>query len=266
MRSMSTIVKIGQIPYLNCEPFFHGLALDGIELCPMPPSAMGPLAQAEELDAAPFSLVQCFDLRDRYEILGDMGISVKGPVRSILFYSRVPLSELSGAVVGATQESATAAQLMKVLLEQRYEVRPREYVGLESPKLDAFLLIGDDALATHDRVEGFSYRYDLAEEWLKWKGLPFVFAVWMARRTLETEVKEMLVDRLRKNLVENMDHNLKAIADKREAMGMTSEEIADYLRAFRYVLSEEDRQAIEMFEGAWRSLEPFHERAKEVNT
>jgi len=88
----------------------------------------------------------------------------------------------------------------------------------------------------------------------------------MARRTLEADVKEMLVDRLRKNLVENMDHNLKAIADKREAMGMTSEEIADYLRAFRYVLSEEDQQAIEMFEGAWRSLEPFHARAKEVTT
>ena len=106
----------------------------------MPPSAMGPLAQAGELDAAPFSLVQSFDLRDRYESLGDMGISVKGPVRSILFYSRVPVEDLSGAVVGATQESATAVQLMKVLLEQRYQVRPREYVGLDFPGLDAFLL------------------------------------------------------------------------------------------------------------------------------
>ena len=254
MRSMSTIVKVGQIPYLNCEPFFHGLALDGVELCPMPPSDMGPLAQAEELDAGPFSLVQCFDLKDRYETLGDMGISVKGPVRSILFYSRVPLWELSGAVVGVTRESATAAQLMKVLLEQRYEVSPGEYAGLESPNLDAFLLIGDEALATHDRVEGFPYRYDLAEEWLKWKGLPFVFAIWMVRRTLEADVKGMLAERLRKNLDENMSHNLKAIADKRESMGMAPEEVADYLRAFRYVLSDEDRQAIEVFEGAWRSL------------
>jgi chorismate dehydratase len=266
---MSTIARIGQIPYLNCEPFFHQLALDGVELRPMPPSAMGPLAQAEELDAGPFSLVQCFGLRDRYETLGDMGISVKGPVRSILFYSRVPMWELIGAVVGVTQASATAAQLMRVLLEQRYNARPEEYVGLESPKLDAFLLIGDEALATHDVVDGFPYRYDLAEEWLQWKGLPFVFAVWKVRRTLEAEVKSMLADRLKKNLVENISHNLKAIADKRESLGMTSEEIADYLRAFRYVLSEEDLQAIDVFEGAWRSLsqtKPFPERAKEVTT
>jgi len=250
---MSTIVKVGQIPFLNCEPFFHGLALEGVELCPMPPRAMGPLAQAEELDAGPFSLVQCFDLEDRYETLGDMGISVKGPVRSILFYSRVPLPELSGAVVGVTQESATAAQLMKVLLEQRYEVRPREYAGLEFPWLDAFLLIGDEALATHGRVEGFPYRYDLAEEWLDWKGLPFVFAVWMVRRAMEADVKKMLADGLKRNLADNMRNNLKAIADKREHMGMTSEEVADYLRAFRYVLSGEDRQAIDVFAGAWRA-------------
>ena len=59
-----------------------------------------------------------------------------------------------------------------------------------------------------------------------------------------------------------MNHNLKVIADKREYMGMTSEEVADYLRAFRYVLSGEDRQAIEVFAGAWRSLS----RVKEVTT
>ena len=160
---MSTTARIGQIPYLNCEPFFHGLAMEGVELCPMPPSSMGPLALRGELDAAPFSLVQSFGLRDDYESLGDMGISVIGPVRSILFYSRVPIYELCGAVVGATSESATAVQLMKVLLEQRYEVRPREYTGLEQPDLDAFLLIGDDALTTHGRVDGFPYSYDLAE-------------------------------------------------------------------------------------------------------
>lgn len=249
-------LRIGQIPYLNCEPFFHGLALDGVELCPMPPSAMGPLAQAGELDAAPFSLVQGFGLEGRYEPLGDMGISVKGPVRSILFYSRVPMWELSGAVVGETTESATSVQLMRVLLEQRYGARPREYAGLESPRLDAFLLIGDEALVTPDQVEGFPYRYDLAEEWLEWKGLPFVFAVWMVRRNLAAEAKEMLADGLRKNLADNMAHNLKAIADKRESMNLAFEGVAGYLRAFRFVLAEEDKEAIGVFKRAWQSLSP----------
>ena len=251
---MSTIARVGQIPYLNCEPFYHGLALEGVELCPMPPSYMGPLAQAERLDAGPFSLVQSFDLGDRYDYLGSMGISVKGPVLSILFYSRAPMEELSGALVGATRESATAVQLMKVILERRRGVRPKEYTALDVPGLDAFLLIGDDALTTHGRVDGYPYRYDLAEEWLDWKGLPFVFAVWMARKSLDDGVKAMLADGLRRNLALNMENNLETIARKRARMGMTSDEVAGYLRAFRYTLDGEDMEAIDVFKQAWRSL------------
>ena len=247
-------VRVGQIPYLNCEPFYHGLALEGVELCPMPPSYMGPLAQSEELDAGPFSLVQSFDLEDRYEYLGNMGIGVKGPVLSILFYSRAPMDTLSGARVGATHQSATAVQLMKVILEHRCGARPREYTSLDAPGLDAFLLIGDDALTTHGRVEGYPYRYDLAEEWLAWKGLPFVFAVWMARKSLDAGVKGLLADGLRENLARNMDNNLKTIAKKRERMGLTYEQVAGYLRAFRFILNEEDLRAIEVFRQAWRSL------------
>ena len=106
-----------------------------------------------------------------------------------------------------------------------------------------------------------------ADEWLKWMGLPFVFAVWMVRRDVEVGVKRMLADGLKKNMAENMSHKLKAIAGKREPMGMTTGEITDYLEAFRYVLSQEDWQAIEKFEGAWRALspaKPFQEKAKEA--
>ena len=252
--------RVGQIPYLNCEPFYHGLALDGVELCPMPPSHMGPLAQAEELDAGPFSLVQSFDLEDRYEHLGSLGISAKGPVLSILFYSRKPMQELSRALVGATTESATAVQLMKVILEHKCGVRPREYTALDAPGLDAFLLIGDQALLTHGKVEGYPYRYDLAEEWLDWKGLPFVFAVWMARRSLDERVKSCLAEGLRSNLAANMKTNLKTIADKRSHMGMTYDEVAGYLRGLRFVLDDDDYEAIRVFKQAWCTLQS----AKEV--
>ena len=253
--------RIGQIPYLNCEPFFHGLSLEGVELCPMPPSSMGPLALRGELDAAPFSLVQSFDLRGEFEVLGDMGISVIGPVKSILFFSRVPIDELSGAVVGATSQSATAVQLMKVLLEQRFGVRPREYASLEAPNPDAFLLIGDDALVTHNSMDGFPYVYDLADVWWEWKELPFVFAVWMARRDLAPEVKRSLAEALRRNLKHNMTHSLDVIASKRETMGLTSSDVIDYLQAFRFVFEGKDYRAIGEFERELRSLTLVKEAA-----
>ena len=142
---MSTTVNIGQIPYLNCEPFFYGLDLEGINLCPMAPSAMGPLAIEGILQAAPFSLIQSFDLVDKYETLGDIGISVIGPVKSILLYSKAPITELTGHKIGVTQESATSSQLLRVILEIRYGVTPKEYVDLDTHSISAFLLIGDQA-------------------------------------------------------------------------------------------------------------------------
>ena len=44
---------------------------------------------------------------------------------------------------------------------------------------DAFLLIGDKVF---DHEDEFIYSYDLAAEWREATGLPFAFAVWVARK------------------------------------------------------------------------------------
>jgi len=254
---MSTTVNIGQIPYLNCEPFFHGLELDGINLLPMAPSAMGPLAQQGDLQAAPFSLIQSFNITDRYETLCDMGISVMGAVRSILLYSKLPISELSESKIGVTQESATSSQLLRVILEIKYDVKPEEYTGLDADNSTAFLLIGDQALETHDKVEGYPYRYDLSEEWFDWQDLPFVFARWMIMNSVEDSVKNEIGNRLKNNLANNMAGDLSEIVNKRQFMGIEAGGIEKYLRSFRYLFSDADQKAIRIFEEAWRSLAPI---------
>ena len=247
-------INVGQIPYLNCEPFFYNLAIDEVDLRPMHPRDMGPMAKSGDLDAGPFSLIQARQLRAEFESLGDMGISIKGPVKSILLYSRVPLLDLFDSFIGVTQASATAAQLIKVILEQRYRVRPREYVGLESGKLDAFLLIGDDALTTHGTADGFPHRYDLAEEWQNWKDMPFVFATWMVRRDMEPLFKRMLANKIKENLAINLESNLTAISTNRRYMGLSDDDIADYLLAFRYNLDDDDWRGMREFEKEYESL------------
>ncbi len=254
---MSTTVNIGQIPYLNCEPFFHGLDLEGINLLPMPPSAMGPLAHQGELQAAPFSLIQSFSITDRYETLFDMGISVMGAVRSILLYSKLPISELSGHRIGVTQETATSSQLLRVILEIKYGVNPSEYTELSAEGSTAFLLIGDQALETHDIVAGYPYRYDLSVEWFDWQNLPFVFARWMIMSSLADSIKKEIGSRLRNNLTTNMSGDLKDIVSKRQYMRIEAGGIESYLRSFRYLFSDEDQEAIRIFEKAWRSLGPL---------
>ena len=251
---MSTRIKVGQIPYLNCEPFYHGLVAEEVELCPLSPRAMGELAIGGELDAGPFSLMHCFDLWDQYEPLGNMGISVKGQVKSVVLFSRLPLEELSGATIGITPETATAVNLLRLLLEQRHALQPRAYTDLDSLPLDALLLIGDKALLHRNGMPDFPYRYDLAAEWFHWQGLPFVFALWMVRRSMDSHLKEMLAAVVRKRLEDNLVHNLEAIAAKRSNLEMTAQEVASYLQTFRYLLTEEDWQAIETFKSAWLAL------------
>src|SRR5256885_1746083 len=46
---------------------------------------------------------------------------------------------------------------------------------------EAVLVIGDAALKLA-AAGTYTHRYDLGEEWKRWTGLPFVFAVWAARR------------------------------------------------------------------------------------
>ena len=43
-------------------------------------------------------------------------------------------------------------------------------------------MIGDAALLLAAR-HAYPHRYDLGEEWKRWTGMPFVFAVWAARRS-----------------------------------------------------------------------------------
>ena len=225
----------------------------------MVPSLMGPLANNGELQSAPFSLIQSFGLMEQYETLGDMGISVKGAVRSILLYSKIPLKELSGSTIGVTQESATSSQLLRVILEIKHNVQPSKYVSLSDKTSIAFLLIGDEALQTHDNVPGFTYRYDLSEEWFNWQELPFVFARWMVVKSLDHNEKNMLANRLIDNLNRNMAGDLSDIISKRKTMNIEPGGIENYLRAFRYIFSEEDQTAIEIFKSTWENLPKLKE-------
>src|SRR2546430_10108349 len=55
----------------------------------------------------------------------------------------------------------------------------------------AVLVIGDAALVLKAR-QAYPHRYDLGEEWRRWTGLPFVFAVWAARREADPAAVRLL--------------------------------------------------------------------------
>jgi chorismate dehydratase len=251
------MLRVGQIPYLNLEPFFFGLSASGgpeVELHPMVPRAMGQLAAEGGLDAGAFSLMDSVRLEDRFEPLGDLCLACGGEVRSVLFFARRPIEEMAGATVAVTGETATSVVLLKLLLARRYGLGDVRYVELNAGETaDGCLLIGDGALRHRHGIEGLPHRYDLAEEWAAWQGLPFIFARWMVRAAADENEKaalrEALAQRLRANLA-----CLDAIGRARRDLGMTVSEIKAYLEGFTFELGERERRGMETFVRLARSL------------
>jgi len=114
-------------------------------------------------------------------ILPDVAIASRRAVRSILLISRVPVEKIR--TVALDTSSMTSVALTKILFE-KWLGGGRTFFPME-PNLekmlaehDAALVIGDPAL----KVDRSRYQtLDLAEEWIRYTGKPFVFAFWAIR-------------------------------------------------------------------------------------
>jgi chorismate dehydratase len=109
-------------------------------------------------------------------------IASKSSVRSILLVSKVPLEEIR--TIALDNSSLTSVALVQILFAKWWAGNP--LFATADPDLpamltqfDAALVIGDTALQV-DRSRYMAY--DLAEEWIKFTGKPFVFAFWAVRR------------------------------------------------------------------------------------
>ena len=246
-------IRVGRIPYLNSEPFYYDLVRDDIELHNLVPSALARAAELGEIDAGPVPIVDCFRLQDRFVRVGQFCIATVEKSRSILFYSKRAIQDLEGATIGVTDETSTSRRLLEVLLTHRFQVRPASYVSLSEPN-DAFLLIGDNALRRRYGVPSYPYRYDLGEEWYLWTKMPFVFALWIARRDLSPQQMNYLENVLYGSIDEGLEH-LYVIAQARQDVTMSAKEMAEYFLGFRYWAGLSENKAIELFKGYLSSLD-----------
>jgi chorismate dehydratase len=148
------------------------------------PSRLAEQLAAGELDVALIPSVEY--LRGAhlgYEIIPGFAIAARGPVRSVKLFSRVPFDRIERLALD--EGSRTSQVLARVWLSARHAVHPPsvESLPLGVPVLestaDAVLVIGDRAMKVPHAP--FFEVVDLAEAWQSLTGLPFVFALWVAR-------------------------------------------------------------------------------------
>ena len=185
-----SLVKIGAVPYLNAKPLIYTLPRAcprakrrddlNFQLSTAVPSRLADQLQAGHLDVALIPSIEYLRAKD-YRIIPNISISSHGVVRSVKLFSKVPIEKLQRVALDTS--SRTSRALLKILLAEKYGLNP-EYTSyahrspIHNTDADAVLLIGDAAMQQSD--EGW-YTLDLGEEWYLMTGMPFVYALWVAK-------------------------------------------------------------------------------------
>jgi chorismate dehydratase len=177
-------LRISAISYVNTAPlmwdFEHGDAGRNFDISYTLPSACARALQAGTADigiipAAAYTQIPGLT------VLPDVAIASRRPVRSILLVSRVPIDQIR--TVALDTSSMTSVALTKILFEKwlgggrAFTSMPPDIDKMLAAH-DAGLVIGDPALQI-DRSRYLTL--DLAEEWIRHTGKPFVFAFWAVR-------------------------------------------------------------------------------------
>jgi chorismate dehydratase len=177
--------RVAASSYLNAAPlcysFVHGLQRDRSEfLSDAAPARCSELLSSQQADAALIPVIEYARVPD-LKIAPNACVASRHLVRSVIVASKVPLPEIRTLTLDTS--SRTSAALIRILLEHFYSVHP--IYSQTPPKIDEMLASNDAALIIGDPamlVDRTSLRvYDLAEEWKKNTGLPFVFAFWAIR-------------------------------------------------------------------------------------
>jgi chorismate dehydratase len=242
-------MKLGRIPWINCYPVYaaidRGLVSVPAELVSGTASELNDLLAAGELQVSVVSAVEYARNAAEYHLLPDLAISCDGPVHSVALFSRRPVEELDRRTILVTASSRTSVLLLELLCGHRWNVHPQlasvraEATDLET--LDGFpheavLVIGDAALLLAAQSR-YPFRVDLGEAWKDWTGLPFVFAVWAARR----DARPAAVHAIHRGLLESRTWGLGQLDElAREAhrrTGVDEHICREYLGDLDYALS-----------------------------
>ena len=242
-------MRLGRIPWINCYPVYsamdRGIVPVDAELISGTAADLNDLLAAGELDVSVVSAVEYARNAAAYHLLPDLAITCDGPVHSVMLFSKRPVQELDGATVLRTSSSRTSVLLLELLCRHRWRIRPKfATVRAESSDLEALrgfpheavLVIGDAALMLASEAQ-YPHVVDLGAAWKEWTGLPFVFAVWAARR----EADHRAVQGVHQSLLASRDwgrDHLDELADQAAAAaGIRRDVCRAYLADLDYALS-----------------------------
>jgi len=194
-------IRVSAVKYTNSIPFIFGLQNSSLE---------------SEISLSLDTPAQCYN--NLFSGKADIGlvpvvfknhvstvhqispyiIGSNGDVLSVILVSEVPVSQIKSIILD--YQSRTSVMLAKLLCRDFWKIEPEFHnakPGFETQalrKYDAHLIIGDRAFNFHGQNNLIIT--DLAGEWTRFTGLPFVFAFWASTQPLLSVFEQKFNDAL----------------------------------------------------------------------
>jgi chorismate dehydratase len=239
---MEEKLRISIVSYANTVPLVYGLKhflKIPVELIPDVPAECARKVINGEVDMGLIP-VATIPLVPNAQILGRYGIAASGPVKSVKLYSEVPIDQVTRIYLD--HDSRTSVALCRILCREWWKIDPEFVPGEKGfEKLiggtNAGVVIGDRTFI----MPTMNYEFDLAHEWKQHTGLPFVFAAWVANKSISSDFIKALDVAQQKGL----EHLNEAVAESQSRFPFP---LLDYLQRYiQYLLTEDHHNGLNLF-------------------
>ncbi len=238
-------IRISAVSYTNTKPFIYGLEHSGIinkiDLSLDTPSDCAQKLIDDNVDIGLIPVAAILNL-PKWEIVADYCIGAVGAVNSVFIFSNCEIHDIK--TLQLDPQSRSSNNLARVLLKNYWKADDLTFIknapdyALSTDKTTAFVQIGDRTFGKKDK---YAYVYDLAEEWQKFTGLPFVFAAWVANKPIPHE----FMDEFNQALKYGLDHRSELL---KELPTRPDFDLEDYLmHKLNFDLTEDKKKALRLF-------------------
>jgi chorismate dehydratase len=241
---LNTKIRISAVSYTNTKPFLYGIKhseiINKIDLSLDMPSDCAQKLIDDKVDIGLIPVAAILSL-PQWEIVSDYCIGASGPVNSVFIFSNCEIHQVK--TLQLDPESRSSNNLAMVLLKNYWKAdhlmvkNAPDYAASNDPNT-AFVQIGD---RTFGKKQQYKYVYDLAEEWQKFTGLPFVFAAWVANKPIPSDFME----EFNKALKFGLDHRAELLKELPQRADI---DLEDYLmHKLDFNLTEDKKKALHLF-------------------
>lgn len=249
-------VRVGVVSFVNTLPLIDGLELlSDIKLQHSVPSLLLDQLLNDDVEVALSSSIDYQRASEPLVILPVGLLGCDGATLTVRLYSTGPIEDICR--VYCDTDSHTSIVLMRILLKELHGIEPelidyeaREHVAENKP-IDwppAMLLIGDKVVTDSPPAIRYPHQLDLGAAWAQHTGLPFVFALWLAKQTADTEqlaTVSAILDHQRRHNIERLDH---IVHHRAQARSWPGDLASEYLKSrLAYEFTDRRRQGLELF-------------------